>query len=330
MEEFFAGFGFVSDPKVLFPLGLGFSVILIAFGLFASLAGKDPVAERMRAASGTYAKGARRKDLLRSPDKVPEGLLKALIPEDRSERTQIKHQLRRAGFDGPDNVRNFFLMRLALALFFPIAAVLFFSVREFVGVPSAIDEWLNGITNLRVIQSVAICTAAGFYAPTMWLNRRIRARQDDIRNGFPNALDLLQISTKAGLGFDAAMTKVGQNLIHVCPPISEEFLLCQAEILASRDRRQAMNDMAERMGVEEVRAFVHVVAQSMDFGTSISDALNAYSMEMRQTREMKAIEKANRLPVQMSGVMASMMLPALFLITLGPTVIRYMQVFGDK
>lgn len=328
MEQYLSGFGLVTDPKVLFPLGLGFSVLLIAFGLFAAIAGRDPVADRMRAASGRFIRDGKRRDLLRSPDKIPEGVLKAIIPEDRTERTQIKDQLRRAGFDGPNTVRNFFLMRLALAMFLPIAAVIFFSIREFVGVPSAVDEWLNGFTNLRVIQSVAVATAAGFYTPTIWLKRRIRARQQEIRNGFPNALDLLQISTRAGLGFDAAMTRVGQKLALVCPSVSEEFLLYQAEVLAGRDRKQALKDMAERMGVDEINGFTQVVAQSMEYGTSISDALTAYSVEMRQTRELAAIEKANRLPVQMSGVMASMMLPALFLITLGPTVIRYIQVFG--
>ena len=330
MEEYLAGFGIVSDPKVLFPLGLGASVLLIGFGIFAAVAGRDPVAERMRAASGRFVRGRSRREILRSPDKIPEGLLKAIIPEDRSERTQIKNQLRRAGFDGPDTVRNFFLMRLALAMFFPIASVLFFSIREFVGVPSSVDEWLNGITNLRVTQTVAVATAIGFYTPTIWLKRRIRNRQQQIREGFPNALDLLQVSSRAGLGFDAAMTRVGQSLSQVSPAVSEEFMLCQAEVLAGRDRRQALMDMADRTGMEEIKSFAQVIAQSMDYGTSISDALTAYSNEMRTMREMKAIEKANRLPVQMSGVMASMMLPALFLITLGPTVIRYIRVFGGE
>ena len=82
--------------------------------------------------------------------------------------------------------------------------------------------------------------------------------------------------------------------------------------------------MAERMGVDEVNSFVTVVSQSMEYGTSISEAMSAYAIEMRETRELKAQEKANKLPVQMSAVMATLMLPALFMITLGPTIIKYM------
>ncbi len=328
-QMIFEGLTVAIDRRTIFMLALGVSVLCVFLGIFSTFAGRDPVVERMRAASATYGRDSRRRDLLKTPDQMPEGVLKALIPEKRSERTQIRAQLQRAGFDSPNTVRNFFVLRLGLAMFAPTLAILVFSIREFFGMPSSIDEWLNGITNLQATQTVAVLTAIGFYTPTFWLNRKIKARQVQIQLGFPNALDLLQIATEAGLGFDAAMTRVGQRLAYVCEPVSEEFLMCQAEILASRDRRQALEDMAERMGVEEVDAFVQVVVQSMEYGTSISTALNAYALEMRETREMKAVEKANKLPVQMSAVMASMMLPALFLITLGPTVIRYLEVFGD-
>lgn len=327
MESFFT-FGVAIESRTLFLLALGLSVLMLGFGLFAAVAGRDPVVERMRKASARYGRDSNRRDLLKTPDLMPEGVLKALIPEERSERTRVRAQLRRAGFDGPNAVRNFYLLRLALAMVAPLTAVLIFSIREFVGVPSGFDAWLNTITHLRATQIVTVVTAIGFYTPTIWLKSTIKARRIEVEQGFPNALDLLQISTRAGLGFDAAMTRVAQALAEVSPAISEEFLLCQAEVLAGRDRREALNEMAERMGVEEVNAFVQVITQSIDYGTSVSRALNAYAAEMREAREMKAVEKANRLPVQMSAVMASMMLPALFLITLGPTVIRYIQVFG--
>lgn len=325
----FNGFGLAIDGQTVFLMALGLSVLFVFLAIASVMSGRDPVVERMRAVSVTYGRDSTRRDLLKTPDMMPEGVLKALIPEDRSERTRIRAQLRRAGFDGPNSVRNFFVLRLGLAMLAPTIAIIIFSAREFVGVPSVMDEWLNRMTNIKATQTIAVCTAIGFYSPTIWLNRKIKARQMQIELGFPNALDLLQISTEAGLGFDAAMTRVGQNLAYVCPVISEEFLMCQAEILASRERRQALEDMSERMGVDEVDAFVQLICQSMEYGTSVSQSLTAYAVEMREAREMKAIEKANKLPVQMSGVMASMMLPALFLITLGPTIIRYMELFGD-
>ncbi|MAM62287.1 type II secretion system F family protein [Maritimibacter sp. UBA3975] len=317
------------NSPVLLLVMMGMALGLVLLALYTTVAMRDPAAERMRAASATYGRAAKRRDLLKTPDRVPEGMLKALLPEERAERTQIRDQLRRAGFDGPNVLRNFFVLRLILATAAPVIAVLLVALDRTLGLPLVIDSWVGGLGFIAASRIVAISTAIGFWTPTLWLKRKIKRRQGEIEAGFPNALDLLQISTEAGMGFDAAMTRVGQSLDTVSPAISEEFLLCQAEILASRDRKQAMADMAERMGVEEVTAFTQVVGQSMDYGTSIARALNAYAAEMREAREMKAMEKANRLPVQMSGVMSIMMLPALFLITLGPTVLRYLSVFGE-
>lgn len=319
--------GFTIDANTILYLGIGMGVLMIFMGLYLGSVMRDPVAERMRATAQGYIKTSDRKALMKSIDKVPEGILKALIPEDRAERTQIRFRLRQAGFEGPNTVRNFFVLRLLLAMAIPFLALIFFSIREFLNVPTSIDNYLNSFTKIQVMQVLAVSVALGFYGPTYWLNRQIKARQLEIEEGFPNALDLLQISSEAGLAFDTALTRVAQNLSSICPAISEEFLMCQAEILAGRHREQALNDMAERMGVEEVNAFVALITQSMEYGTSISEAMTAYALEMRETRELKAQEKANKLPVQMSGVMASLMLPALFLITLGPTIIRYMDLY---
>ncbi len=318
------------SPNALISLGVGFGVLFVFFGVLLSSTSADPVARRMRATAQGYTSDAARKQLLKTPDKVPEGILKALIPENRSERTMIRFRLRQAGFDGPNAVRNFFALRLGLAMFAPTLAIILFSLRAFIAMPPVVDDYLNGLSSIRVMQVVTLCVAVAFYTPTYWLNGKIKARRLEIEQGFPNALDLIQISAAAGLGFDTALTRVAQSLEHICPAIAEEFHMCQAEVLAGRPREQALNDMAERMGVDEVTSFVALISQSMEYGTSISEALNAYAVEMREGREMKAQEKANKLPVQMSGVMAMMMLPALFLITLGPTIIRYMTLFGTS
>lgn len=318
----------LQSPAALYAT-MGIAAVFILLAFYSTITTRGRASDRMRLAAANYGRTSNRRDLLKSPDRMPEGVLKALIPADRAERTQTRNQLLRAGFDGPNVVRNFFLLRLVLATAAPLIAFVVTLLDQSVGIGGAIGRWIDSLGFIAVSQIVTVSVAVGFWTPTIWLNRRIKARRAEIEAGFPNALDLLQISTEAGMGFDAAMSRVGQSLSNVSPAISEEFLLCQAEILASRERKQAMMDMAERMGVAEVTAFVQVVNQSMTYGTSIARALNAYAAEMREAREMKAMEKANRLPVQMSGVMSVMMLPALFLITLGPTVIRYLQVFGQ-
>ncbi|NUB45297.1 type II secretion system F family protein [Fertoebacter nigrum] len=180
------------------------------------------------------------------------------------------------------------------------------------------------------MQVIAVSVAVGFYGPGWWLKSRITARQGRIEDGFPNALDLLQISVEAGMGFDAALSRVGAELAVICPDISTEFLTVQQEILAGRDRVLAMGDMATRMGIREATSFVNVVAQPMQYFTSLSEALNCHAVEMRVNRELRAQEKANKLPVQKSAVMEFLMLPALFLITLCPIVIRYMDMYAAR
>jgi tight adherence protein C len=124
------------------------------------------------------------------------------------------------------------------------------------------------------------------------------------------------------------MTRVGNELVHVSPELAFEFLSTQNEIQAGRPREQALFDMARRTGVDMIQSFSSVVQQSMRFGTSMSDALTTYAAEMRDYRETKAQEMANKLPVKMSAVMSALMLPAMILLIVGPVVIRWMNTFG--
>lgn len=195
--------------------------------------------------------------------------------------------------------------------------------------PTALNEFLNGLPNLRILQILAVSTAVGFYTPTLWLNHKIKKRYREIEDGFPNAMDLLQIPAEAGLDFDAAMIKVGQQIARVSAVISDDFLQIQTEVLTGRERSGALIQMGMRMNLPEVLSFVNVILQSMQDGSLISEALKLYAVEMRENREINPQEKANKLPFKMSEEMASLMLPTLFMITLGPIVIRYIRAFGD-
>ena len=308
------------------------AVMLLALGIGGLLALRDPVAVvRMRAlSSGTGGRSTLGKvKLLKTAELTPEGLMKSLVPKEKSERVQISLQLAQAGFDSPHAVRNFFLLRLTLALIGPLTMALLFGLKSAGVLSDGLGDLLAAQSTLRIGQVCAVSAAAGFYGPGWWLKSKINARRNRIENAFPNTLDLMQISIEAGLGFDAAMARVGQDLHRVAPEIADELLLLQQEILAGRDRETAMLDMAARLGIDEARSFVNVVIQSLQYGTSLTEALGRYAIDMRINRELRAQEKANKLPVQMSGVMALLMLPALFLITLAPTIIRYLAIF-DK
>ncbi|WP_347312264.1 type II secretion system F family protein [Defluviimonas sp. SAOS-178_SWC] len=313
-------------PQTLIVLGTGIGAMLVVFGLSGTMAGKDPVLRRMEAQ-------ARRRPiaddagLLRHKSADPKGLMKTLIPSDRKERTEVERQLALAGFTGPHSVRNYYLLRLGFGIILPAAllALIWAARTGMISLPEALDSRIGSLSQVRIFQILSVLVGIGFFGPAIGLRSRAQERRRAIEESFPNALDLIQISVEAGLGFDAAMIRVGNELEKTAPAIAGEMLAAQREIQAGRSRDRALLDMAGRTGVDEVTAFANVVLQSMKFGTSMSETLTTYASEMRRNREFRAQEMANKLPVKMSGVMASLMLPALLLLTLGPVVIRYMR-----
>lgn len=313
--------GFDPGPNMLILAGVALGSLVAVFGFYGAVAGPAPASRFRPTAAGT-APGGRGSSLVKERDRDPSGLMKTLLPANRSDRTRVQRQLAHAGITGKNAVLKFYLVRALLGVVLPLAllaTILFGSAQTLPGPLGG----LVGLSRMETFQLLTLLVAVGFYGPTWWLKQKVSARQWAISNAFPNALDLMQISTEAGLGFDAAMARVAIEIEHVSPEISEEFLATQREILAGRDRDKALMDMADRMGIDEAASFANVILQSMRFGTSISDALLTYADEMRHHRELRAQEKANKLPVQMSGVMAALMLPALLMLILGPVAIRY-------
>ncbi|MGB7242588.1 MAG: type II secretion system F family protein [Sulfitobacter sp.] len=311
-------------------LGVGFGSMLVIFGLSGVFAGKDSELRRMAEQGGRRASSVADRGILKNVGADPTGLMKALIPTKREERSEIQRQLMQAGMTGPHAVRNYYLVRLCAGILLPIAllAAIYASRVGMVALPAALDRAFGGWSQLRILQVLSFLVAVGFFGPAFWIRSRAAERRRAIEESFPNALDLIQISVEAGLGFDAAMIRVGNEIEKTAPEISYELLAAQREIQAGRGRDKALLDMAARTGVDEVTSFANVVLQSIQFGTSISDTLTTYAKEMRIHRELRAQEKANKLPVQMSAVMASIMLPALLLLTLGPMLIRLVRFFA--
>lgn len=327
-DIFLASLG-LDTSSFLLLCGVGVGSLITVFGVGKAMADKTPAAERI-AAGATGPAVTYKSDLIKLAQAEPTGLAGMFTPKTDGERFQVTKALANAGFRGPGAVANFYLIRIILATCLPgaFAVLIALSNAGATVVPVGISSMLNAASSLQLLIALAILTAIGFYGPSAWLNGRISERKRKIEEAFPNALDLLQIAVEAGLGFDAAMTRVATEIHSVAPDIAEELLVAQSEIQAGRDRGRALLNMGQRTGVEEVISFANVVLQSIQFGTSVADALTVYANEMRLTRELKAQEKANKLPVQMSAVMASLMLPAILMLTLGPVVIRYVNYFA--
>lgn len=259
-----------------------------------------------------------------------KGFLRPFLPADAAERSELERKLAQAGMPHSRALMRFTMVRIMLGLVLPgllVGAIALSRTEAFIPYAGSLGI-VSAMSNLQVFQLLAVLVAAGYFGPSIWLSHRVTERRRRVEEGFPNALDLMQISIEAGLGFDSAMTRVGHELASVSPDIAFEFLSVQTQVQAGRPREVALLDMADRTGVETVRSFANVVHQSMQFGTSMAGALQTYSMELRNFREIRAQEIANKLPVKMSAVLASLMLPALILLTVGPVLIRYIRFFG--
>ncbi len=318
-------FGISQQSLLVFGTGLGALIAILGFsGAFAV---KDPVLRRIAKQSVRQRLTGVEAGLLRPADSNPAGMLKTLIPVDRKERRQIQSRLAEAGADGPNAVRNYYLLRLGLGFVMPFSMIglIALSRASVLALPDPIAMRLGTLSPLQLLQVLSGLVVVGFFGPTYWLKARVTKRRRAIEETFPNVLDLLQISVESGLGLDAAMIRVANETTDSAAEISQEFQIAQREIQAGRSREKAFLDMAARTGVAQVNSFVSVVLQSLQYGSSISDALTVYAEEMRLSRELRAQEMANKLPVKMSAVMASLMLPALLMLALGPVVIRYIR-----
>jgi tight adherence protein C len=325
------------DPRTMIMVGLFLGSLLVFLSLVNVMRDRNAarVQARMQAAGARGGAGASAGDMsfnapishFVAPEVMPGGLAKAFLPSDMKERNKVRQDLAHAGFTGPNAVLWYFGLRVGVGLLLPALIAIVFLYREVLPLPGFVSERLNGVRNNHLLVLFGVMILVGFYGPAIWLSSRVSERRQRIELAFPNALDLLQVSIETGLGFDAALSRVATELHRTAPEIAREFNVAQQEILAGRERDDAYHAMANRLAIEEAHAFVNVVLQSARFGTSMSQALLVYSAEMRQRRELRAQEKANKLPVLMSGVMASMMMPALLIVTIGPVALRYMESF---
>lgn len=183
---------------------------------------------------------------------------------------------------------------------------------------------LVGGFGLRGLFFAAVGGAAGFWLPDLLVYNKGLHRQQEIRRSLPDALDMLTVCVEAGLGFDAAMQQVAKN---TNGPVSGEFSRVLQEIQIGKTRVVAFQDLAERTNVEELRTFVAAIVQADRLGIPIANVLREQSKEMRLIRRQRAEEKAQKVPVKILFPLIFCIFPALFVVIIGPGVIRMIQAF---
>ena len=292
------------------------AILLIALGLAGS-SPVDPVQARLTQLGTMQAKNLEELELqqpflertLRPFAARLSSSMSRVASSSFQERTEKRLAL--AGNPGNLRVADWLGIKAVAAIIGAILFLFLFGVVGLLGLPPV----------LRILMG-AVGLLFGYTFPEFWLGRRVRARQKAILLMVPDTLDLLTISVRAGLGFDAALAKVVEKLKG---PLSDEFRRTLAEVRVGKARREALRDMIPRTEVPALTNFVGAVIQAEQLGVSISKVLQVQSEQLRIERRQRAEEMAAKAPIKMLFPLVGCIFPSLFIIILGPAIILIMQ-----
>ncbi len=228
-------------------------------------------------------------------------------PQSVSERGKLQQKLVWAGYRGSEALPVFIGLRVGCSL-------LAFA---------ALSMPIAGKSNVLMALGAA---ALGYLLPSMMLGRLAKKRQHRIRLSLPDALDLLVVSVEAGLGLDQAIQRVGEELSFAHPELSGELRLINLELRAGKARSEAMRNLAERTGVDDLSSLVAMLIQTDKFGTSVAQSLRVHSETLRTKRRQRAEEAAAKTGVKMVFPLVFCIFPAIWVVTIGPAAIKIVQV----
>lgn len=270
---------------------------------------------------GTVTMDRRLREVVGAPEPLPEVRAQAeqvvaflsrlgdRVPRSANELGKLRLRLVQAGYRRADALAIFLGIRVAFAL----------ACFALVGTPIL----------MRPDFFLALCAAAfGYLVPGMALARIAKRRQHRIQLSLADALDLLVVSVEAGLGLDQALARVGQELSFAYPDLSAELRLVNLELLAGTARPDALRNLADRTGVDDLRSLVTMLVQTDKFGTSVATSLRVFSETLRTKRRQRAEEAAAKTGVKMVFPLVLCIFPAIWIVTIGPAAIRFVRVLG--
>ena len=311
-------FALDSRSGLIVALVVGLANFLTILTVMRALSPRDMMAVRAR----SHAK--RRKELRAarlSPRRAPRqrtitlarNLLEKLKLDRGAEARKVSDMLAQAGWRSPDSVTVFLAIRLVSPLLVGFSAYV---------LAPAMREDLASAQRLVIAAGAMI---GGAYLPTLLLKNAVTRRQQKIQKSLPDALDLFVICAEAGLSLDAAITRVSRELGSSAHELADELGLTAIELGFLPNRRDALQNLARRVSLPSVRGLVNTLVQTEKYGTPLAQALRVLAAEFRDTRMMKAEEKAARLPALLTVPMITFILPPLFVVLIGPAVIQALQ-----
>jgi tight adherence protein C len=229
----------------------------------------------------------------------------------------IRTLLVQAGFFDQRAVSLFFAARLGAALVFAIVAPLL--------APFAAAD----LPRMRLWLVAGGAGILGYFAPTIYLKRRINRRIDQHRMGFPDFMDLMVVCAEAGLSMEAGIERIARELVEGYPSLAENLYMVSLEIRAGKSFTDALDRLGERLAIEEARMLATLLQQSAELGTSLSQSLRIYSEEMRNKRMARAEEKAYALPAKLVVPLTLFVFPVLIVTLMYPAIVRVVSMWPD-
>lgn len=239
---------------------------------------------------------------------------KLSLPSEGWENSPLRLRFLHAGYRGDAPAIIYFGAKTLLAVLFPIIAYSYVLLG-------------NAKFGTHAMLLVLLASGAiGYYLPNVVLGRLVFLRQREIFESFPDAADLLMVCVEAGLGLDAALVKVAEEMRLSSEALAEELHLVNLELRAGSSRERALRNLALRTGVEEVSTFATMLIQADRFGTSIGESLRVFSDELRTKRRLRAEEMAAKIPLKLLFPLVFFIFPSMLLVLLGPAFIQVYRI----
>jgi tight adherence protein C len=304
-----------SAGSQLFVFLVAGAIFVLALGAsYFVLGATDPVRKRM-AETGEFDEYETENRLVDIPTLVGPAA-RWLIPTSDIERNKTTKQLTYAGFRSPTALQTYYGIKSLLVIIFPAIAWV-------------IMRWFPEVSSDEVTWVLIAAAAVGFFGPNYVLEYLEAKRLKLLRDGFPDALDMLVVCVESGLGLSAAIQRVADEIGVSHQELAEEMSLVNAETRAGVDRAKALKNFAERTGLEDIRGLVSMLIQAMRFGTSVADTLRVYSEEFRDRRMQKAEESAAKIGTKLIFPLVFCLFPSFFTVAIGPAVIMMIGAFGS-
>jgi len=303
----------------LMQIGFLALVFIGTFGLaywLVQFAGANTTAQRMRRMLGEPS-------VIESPAerfvnrvaKATQPIARLSMPEEGFENSALRRRFVTAGIRSATAPAAYFGAKTVLAIALPMVAFVVLALLKQPPVKgNALLFWL------------LLSAALGYYLPNFLLSRMVFLRQREIFENFPDALDLMTVCMEAGLGTEAALNKVAEDMVHKSEVLSDELRLVNLELRAGAPRDRALRNLAIRTGVEEVDGFVSMIIQAERFGTSIAQALRVHADMLRTRRRQRAEEAAAKIALKLLFPLIFGIFPSLMLVLMGPAMIQIYRV----